>query len=237
MKRGRLLPRHKPFEASKDSQVDLTVEARERVQRLTETVLDEVIDADVGQVLDCARAFRPTQPTRRSPSQKVKGSNDPELPANRLFFSRVSCRLAAGPVSVRREADAPADCTDEKGLQMQAFSEAAEGIRTLDLLHGKQNVWFRLGADIPCKSGGCRVLVSPLEFPGFPREFTGFQAPNGHPDRRGFGRSGSRCAVLLSLVRSFGQGRGLGQAPPPPEGYQGTGMKQLRHRSRVLLIA
>jgi hypothetical protein len=25
-----------------------------------------------------------------------------------------------------------------KGLQMQAFDEAAEGIRTLDLLHGKQ---------------------------------------------------------------------------------------------------
>jgi hypothetical protein len=26
----------------------------------------------------------------------------------------------------------------KKDLQMQAFSEAAEGIRTLDLLHGKQ---------------------------------------------------------------------------------------------------
>jgi hypothetical protein len=26
----------------------------------------------------------------------------------------------------------------KKELQMQAFSEAAEGIRTLDLLHGKQ---------------------------------------------------------------------------------------------------
>jgi hypothetical protein len=47
-------------------------------------------------------------------------------------------RFAAGPVSVRRDADAQADCAHEKGLQTQAFSEAAEGIRTLDLLHGKQ---------------------------------------------------------------------------------------------------
>jgi hypothetical protein len=30
-------------------------------------------------------------------------------------------RLAAGPVSVRREADAPADCAHEKDLQIQAF--------------------------------------------------------------------------------------------------------------------
>jgi hypothetical protein len=36
------------------------------------------------------------------------------------------------------DANAPADCANEKGLQMQAFLEAAEGIRTLDLLHGKQ---------------------------------------------------------------------------------------------------
>ncbi len=58
---------------------------------------------------------------------------------------------AAGPVWVRREADAQADCAHEKDLQMQVFSRAAEGIRTLDLLHGKQGVCFRLGADIPCK--------------------------------------------------------------------------------------
>jgi hypothetical protein len=48
--------------------------------------------------------------------------------------------LAASPVSVRRDADALGDCPNEKGLQMQAFSEAAEGIRTLDLLHGKQTL-------------------------------------------------------------------------------------------------
>ena len=49
-------------------------------------------------------------------------------------------RVAAGPVSVRHDANAPADCPIEKGLQRQAFSRAAEGIRTLDLLHGKQTL-------------------------------------------------------------------------------------------------
>jgi hypothetical protein len=32
---------------------------------------------------------------------------------------------------------------------MQAFSEAAEGIRTLDLLHGKQNVGRRFNTNMP----------------------------------------------------------------------------------------
>jgi hypothetical protein len=58
----------------------------------------------------------------------------------RLSSNRVQGGFAAGPVSVRREADAQADCAREKGLQMQAFSRAAEGIRTLDLLHGKQTL-------------------------------------------------------------------------------------------------
>jgi hypothetical protein len=55
-----------------------------------------------------------------------------------LSSSRMHGGFAAGPVSVRREANAPANCAHEKDLQMQAFSRAAEGIRTLDLLHGKQ---------------------------------------------------------------------------------------------------
>jgi hypothetical protein len=38
------------------------------------------------------------------------------------------------------DAHAPADGFHEKDLQMQAFSEAADGIRTHDLLHGKQSV-------------------------------------------------------------------------------------------------
>jgi hypothetical protein len=42
--------------------------------------------------------------------------------------------------SLSAEADVLSDCLKQKGLQMQAFSEAAEGIRTLDLLHGKQTL-------------------------------------------------------------------------------------------------
>jgi hypothetical protein len=48
-------------------------------------------------------------------------------------------RFAAGPVSVRREADTNR-LRNKKDLQMQAFSRAADGIRTHDLLHGKQFV-------------------------------------------------------------------------------------------------
>ena len=61
---------------------------------------------------------------------------------NRLRRStfRPRPRVAADTIvqSLTGDADALLDCAHEKGLQMQAFSEAAEGIRTLDLLHGKQ---------------------------------------------------------------------------------------------------
>jgi hypothetical protein len=55
---------------------------------------------------------------------------------------------------------------------MQAFSEAAEGIRTLDLLHGKQNVRRRLPRNMPANR---RVFGTDAQigFPGIPREFTG----------------------------------------------------------------
>jgi hypothetical protein len=38
------------------------------------------------------------------------------------------------------DADALLDCYNEKVLQMQASFEAADGIRTHDLLHGKQTL-------------------------------------------------------------------------------------------------
>jgi hypothetical protein len=41
---------------------------------------------------------------------------------------------------VSADADALTDWPDKKDLQMQAFSRAADGIRTHDLLHGKQNL-------------------------------------------------------------------------------------------------
>jgi hypothetical protein len=59
--------------------------------------------------------------------------------ANRAFFLKPpNDRRTASPESVRPDAEEQGDCRDEKDLQMQAFHEAAEGIRTLDLLHGKQ---------------------------------------------------------------------------------------------------
>jgi hypothetical protein len=84
-----------------------------------------------------------------------------------LSLSRMHGGLAAGPVSVRREADAQADCAREKDLQMQVFSEAADGIRTHDLLHGKQNVGEEPGHKPPAKCGfwpACAVTMA--------REFT-----------------------------------------------------------------
>jgi hypothetical protein len=84
-------------------------------------------------------------------------------------FLRVECtRLAAGPGSVRREADAQADCAREKGLQMQAFSRAADGIRTLDLLHGKQLSRDRASLRTACK----RSDSSPWAASTAGREFT-----------------------------------------------------------------
>jgi hypothetical protein len=52
---------------------------------------------------------------------------------------------------------------------MQAFSEAAEGIRTLDLLHGKQNVLRRFPRNIPANRKGFRDGCAdrlPRDLPG-----------------------------------------------------------------------
>ena len=69
---------------------------------------------------------------------------------NRLLKStfRPRPRVAADTIvqSLSGDAYAPLDCYNEKVVQMQAFFEAAEGIRTLDLLHGKQSLdlsWAR----------------------------------------------------------------------------------------------
>jgi hypothetical protein len=56
------------------------------------------------------------------------------------FLEGAGDRRAASPESVRPDADEQDDCSNEKDLQMQAFCEAADGIRTHDLLHGKQTL-------------------------------------------------------------------------------------------------
>jgi hypothetical protein len=66
------------------------------------------------------------------------------VPTNRLqigcFLTPLTAGRPPGAHWVPGDANAQADCGNEKDLQMQVFSKAAEGIRTLDLLHGKQNV-------------------------------------------------------------------------------------------------
>jgi hypothetical protein len=74
----------------------------------------------------------------------------------------------------------------KKTARFAGLSEAAEGIRTLDLLHGKQGVWFLFGADIPCKRAGSRVWVSFCDSPAFTASSRGF----GH-------RMGTRAVVPL----------------------------------------
>jgi hypothetical protein len=59
--------------------------------------------------------------------------------------------------SLSAKADALSDCPKQKDLQMQPFSKAAEGIRTLDLLHGKQDERFPPCTDISCKRAGSRA--------------------------------------------------------------------------------
>ena len=65
------------------------------------------------------------------------------MPANARLCDRLDGAHFAGPQWVHADADALADWRDEKGLQITGFRKAADGIRTHDLLHGKQNMRSR----------------------------------------------------------------------------------------------
>jgi hypothetical protein len=83
-------------------------------------------------------------------------------------------RPAASPESVRPDADEQADCARKKGLQIQAFLRAAEGIRTLDLLHGKKNAGEGVASKLPANTGffpACDVSGCA----GFDAELRGFE--------------------------------------------------------------
>jgi hypothetical protein len=82
-------------------------------------------------------------------AQKVRCSSSRKQPANKplLRASRRAQGLTTQWLPV--DATAPADSAHKKDLQMQAFWKAAEGIRTLDLLHGKQSVRRRFHTDMP----------------------------------------------------------------------------------------
>ena len=84
-----------------------------------------------------------------------------------------------------------------KGPQIRTFCEAAEGIRTLDLLHGKQDVWFPFASRFSCKRGCSQVR-------GLSCDSTAFTASS-----RGFGhRMGTRpgACVRQLCVSRFAQG-------------------------------
>jgi hypothetical protein len=82
--------------------------------------------------------------------QKVKRSDEHKFPATeRLLVSARGAGSAAIVQSLSDDADVLSDRWREKGLQMQIFCEAADGIRTHDLLHGKQSVVLSLAREMP----------------------------------------------------------------------------------------
>ncbi len=89
-----------------------------------------------------------------------------ELPELEQNPTRRADELARMRLSgLNSDAVGPGDCCNEKDLQTQAFLRAADGIRTRDLLHGKQSAWFPLSADIPCK----RAVPGPEPRSSIPR--------------------------------------------------------------------
>src|SRR5215217_4572068 len=67
------------------------------------------------------------------------GSDEPQSACiHDGFRGSADDRPTASPESVRPDADELSDYRTEKACKMQAFPGAAEGIRTLDVLHGKQ---------------------------------------------------------------------------------------------------
>jgi hypothetical protein len=128
-------------------------------------------------------------PNRRRPTRRTQDllrscrRSAFESPQNACKSAPFPERRTAGTgASVRRvsdDADVLSDCRDQKDLQMWAFLEAAEGIRTLDLLHGKQDVCFRFGRRYSLQTQRFSCVDVVLRFPGFQREFTGVWVVNG----------------------------------------------------------
>src|SRR5918999_508426 len=77
-------------------------------------------------------------------------------PANEPLSDASQCGLAVATHWLPVDANSQADCAHEKDLQMQAFSKTADGIRTHDLLHGKQCVWCTDSYVVPVGAGADR---------------------------------------------------------------------------------
>ena len=119
---------------------------------------------------------RSRQNTRPSAGLQNDFSSDERESACKsgVFLEAADDRRTASPESVRPDADGQRDCNNEKDLQMRSFSRAAEGIRTLDLLHGKQYLWSPFGAHIPCKRWGSRMRAAFYDSPAFTASSRGF---------------------------------------------------------------
>jgi hypothetical protein len=90
------------------------------------------------------------------------------MPANRLVLKHPRRELPPDTPRLPVDADAPADCAHKKDLQIQAFCEAAEGIRTLDLLLASRTC-LADSTRIRLQTGG---FWPPTDYEGFPA-FTG----------------------------------------------------------------
>jgi hypothetical protein len=101
-----------------------------------------------------------------------------QTPANKAAFMTPLAALAAATQWLPVDANAPDDCAHKKDLQTQAFHEAAEGIRTLDLLHGKQSVQRRFRTNIPANEQFLATEGSRTLF-GIHREITWVWVVNG----------------------------------------------------------
>ena len=115
---------------------------------------------------------RHTGPCRRPISDACQRFESLQMPAN-TCLQRYP-RRTAPPVRFQSPATQTHNPTDDD-LQTQAFSEAADGIRTHDLLHGKQSVLRRFHREYACKQA----------VPGHPGPTEGFPAFTGKS--RGFG--------------------------------------------------
>jgi hypothetical protein len=153
-----------------------------------------------------------------------------------VFFEGAGDRRTASPESVRPDANEQGDCSDEKDLQMQAFCEAAEGIRTLDLLHGKRNVRSRASQERPAKhsfpscrgsamlsSFYCEIAgVSGLKPDSGPRRFGGrLRSPTVAQSRPRLPVRVATVPLLPLLHTRSGRRRGMGSvqtsAPRPQQ--------------------
>ena len=148
----------------------------ERERRLRVLLLDEGSIATTDKAEGC-RWGRSTYPAR-STLDPLQGRRSSKVlvARNRLLRApfRARPRVAADTIvqSLSGDADALLDCYNEKDLQTRAFGRAAEGIRTLDLLHGKQSAGLGAERNIPANRPLLpRERVPPM--PGIYREITG----------------------------------------------------------------